>query len=99
MDYDAPGTSKEDLLDIEVLVRAPNRQDIHRRCRGLGPHGDTGRIADLSPGLMTALGITTDDEVEVVFPFQQGDTATMPYDKVAISSGHGLLVRGASGVR
>jgi hypothetical protein len=33
-----------------------------------GPHGDTDRVADLSPGLMDRLGITTDDEVEVVFP-------------------------------
>lgn len=33
-----------------------------------GPHEDTGRIADISPGLMEDLGITTDDEVEVTFP-------------------------------
>lgn len=30
-----------------------------------GPHEDTGRVADLSPGLMEDLGIKTDDEVEV----------------------------------
>jgi N-acetylmuramoyl-L-alanine amidase len=62
-----------------------------------GPHQDTDRIADISPGLMEALGIMTDDEVEVVFPYQQGATA-MPYSSVVISSGHGKLVRGASGV-
>jgi N-acetylmuramoyl-L-alanine amidase len=33
-----------------------------------GPHHDTGRAADISPGLMAALGITTDDEVEVTYP-------------------------------
>jgi uncharacterized protein (TIGR02594 family) len=33
-----------------------------------GPNEKTGRIADISPGLMAALGIETDDEVEVVFP-------------------------------
>ena len=34
-----------------------------------GPHEqETGRAADLSPGLMAALGITTDDEVEVIYP-------------------------------
>jgi hypothetical protein len=33
-----------------------------------GPHVDTDRVADLSPGLMKALGIETDDEVEVVYP-------------------------------
>jgi len=33
-----------------------------------GPHGDTDRAADLSPGLMEALGLGTDDEVEVTYP-------------------------------
>jgi N-acetylmuramoyl-L-alanine amidase len=33
-----------------------------------GPHGDTERVADLSPGLMHALGIETDDEVIVLYP-------------------------------
>jgi len=33
-----------------------------------GPHEDTDRVADISPGLMEALAITTDDEIEVVYP-------------------------------
>jgi hypothetical protein len=33
-----------------------------------GPHEDTGRAADISPGLMDALEITTDDEIEVIYP-------------------------------
>ena len=33
-----------------------------------GPHESTGRVADLSPGLMDDLGLSTDDEVEVIFP-------------------------------
>jgi hypothetical protein len=33
-----------------------------------GPHSDTNRVADLSPGLMGALGIETDDEVAVIYP-------------------------------
>ena len=33
-----------------------------------GPHGDTDRIADLSPGLMEALDIVTDDEVTIIYP-------------------------------
>jgi hypothetical protein len=33
-----------------------------------GPHEDTGRAADISPGLMEALGIATDDDVEVIYP-------------------------------
>ena len=33
-----------------------------------GPHEDTGRVADISPGLMRSLGIKTDDEIEVMYP-------------------------------
>jgi hypothetical protein len=33
-----------------------------------GPHTSTGRVADISPGLMGALGIKTDDSVEVTYP-------------------------------
>ena len=36
-----------------------------------GPHQNTGRVADLSPCLMNDLGITTDDEVEVIFPYRE----------------------------
>jgi hypothetical protein len=35
-----------------------------------GPHEDTGRVADISPGLMEALGMQTDDEGEVIFPYR-----------------------------
>jgi N-acetylmuramoyl-L-alanine amidase len=97
--YEAPGTSKTDLLHVKVLVRAPKTGKAYV-CdpADYGPHEDTERIADISPGLMNALGIETDDEVEVVFPVNRGENVTMPYDRVAISSGHGMLVRGASGV-
>jgi hypothetical protein len=37
-----------------------------------GPHEDTGRVADLSPGLMDAIGIKTDDEVTVLYPYREG---------------------------
>lgn len=33
-----------------------------------GPHQDTGRVADLSPGLARALGLATDDECLVTIP-------------------------------
>jgi N-acetylmuramoyl-L-alanine amidase len=33
-----------------------------------GPHEDTGRVADLSPGLLELLELNTDDEVEVIYP-------------------------------
>jgi hypothetical protein len=40
-----------------------------------GPHQNTGRVADISPGLMDALGIRTDDVVTVVYPAPEGDEA------------------------
>ena len=33
-----------------------------------GPHQDTGRVADLSPALLEALGLKTDDPVTVIYP-------------------------------
>lgn len=36
-----------------------------------GPHEDTGRVCDISLSLMEDLGIKTDDEVEVVFPYEK----------------------------
>ena len=33
-----------------------------------GPHEDTDRAADISPGLMEALGMETDDQIEVSYP-------------------------------
>jgi len=96
-DYDV--TSKTDLLHVKVLVRAPKTGRAFVCDPGdWGPHVDTGRVADISPGLMDALGIQTDDDVEVVFQVKQGESVAMPYDRIAISSGHGALVRGASGV-
>jgi hypothetical protein len=35
-----------------------------------GPHVDTSRVADISPGLMEELGIETDAEVEVIYPVE-----------------------------
>ena len=59
-----------------------------------GPHIDTGRIADLSPALLEDLCLVTDDEVEVIYPYQQ--ELGMP--KIALSSGHGSHVQGAVGI-
>jgi N-acetylmuramoyl-L-alanine amidase len=36
-----------------------------------GPNANTGRVADLSPGLLEDLGLETDDEVEVIFPWME----------------------------
>jgi N-acetylmuramoyl-L-alanine amidase len=90
--------SKAELLQTMALVRSVKTGAARIAYPAdWGPHQDTGRIADISPGLMETLGIETDDEVEVIFPFQQG-VPVMPYERIVISSGHGKLVRGASGV-
>jgi len=90
-------TPKDMLPDMAVTVRAPKtgRQYLATPA-DWGPHEDTGRVADLSPGLMEALGIETDDEVEVTFDPQ---AVPMPSRDlgVCISSGHSLKVRGAEG--
>src|SRR5215831_2202225 len=89
--WDYSVTSKEDLLGIKVKVRARGKE-FEAEPADWGPHQDTGRVADLSPGLMDALGVQTDDVVEVDIP-----TEAKPFT-VVISSGHGLKIRGASGI-
>jgi hypothetical protein len=66
-DYDV--TPKDMLRDqsVRALVRARGREYLAFPA-DWGPHEDTGRIADISPGLMAALGVETDDEVEVIYP-------------------------------
>jgi len=67
-DYDV--TPREQLLQDVALVRSVKTGlSLTAFPADWGPHIDTGRIADLSPGLMEALGIQTDDEVEVLFPY------------------------------
>jgi N-acetylmuramoyl-L-alanine amidase len=69
-DYDV--TSKAMLRDSGqmALVRS-NGWEIRAFPADWGPHEDTNRVADLSPGLMQALGIATDDEVEVIYPWPE----------------------------
>ena len=68
-DYD--DTPHAVLLSKVALVKAV-KTGITRTAfpADWGPHQDTGRVADISPGLMSALGISTDDEVTVLFPAQ-----------------------------
>lgn len=69
-DYDR--TPKETLLENVALVRALKTGiELTAFPADWGPHEEkTGRVADLSPGLMADLGIETDDEVEVIYPFK-----------------------------
>jgi len=95
-DYDQ--TPKPSLLEHLALVRSPKTGlEFLAYPADWGPNQNTGRVADISPGLMEALGITTDDEVEVTYPYQEQE-GIMPYKNIVISSGHGKYVRGASGI-
>ena len=69
-DYDK--TSRDMLTDKVALVRAPATGiALTAFPADWGPNANTGRVADLSPGLMTDLGIETDDVVEITFPFDE----------------------------
>jgi len=90
---------KESLLKHTALVYAPSTgMEFVAFPADWGPHEDTDRVADISPGLMDALGITTDEEVEVTYPYDEKGISPMPYQRIVISSGHGLHVRGAHGI-
>ncbi len=66
-DYDE--FPKDTLLDHMALVRSRETgREFLATPADWGPHKDTGRVADLSPGLMAALQVETDDEVEVIYP-------------------------------
>src|SRR5262245_54716549 len=72
MRWDYDETPREMLLEQVALVRSPKTGMVYTATPAdWGPHVDTGRIADISPGLMEALGIETDDEVEVIFPYEE----------------------------
>jgi N-acetylmuramoyl-L-alanine amidase len=93
-------TPKSMLPYMQVQVRAPSTGKFARAwAADWGPHESTGRIADLSPGLMEALGIDTDDEVEVIIPDDEQDMAAIKrYNAIAISSGHSTKCQGAVGI-
>jgi N-acetylmuramoyl-L-alanine amidase len=69
-DYDE--ISKDMLRDQtrKALVRAKGLEFLAYPA-DWGPHESTGRVADLSPALIDALGLSTDDEVEVIYPAPQ----------------------------
>lgn len=73
-DYDI--TPREMLLQETALIHAP-KSGITLRAfpADWGPHVDTGRVADISSGLLHALMLETDDEVVVMFPYKGGKRA------------------------
>ena len=69
--WDYEDTPKSMLRDSGQLARVTNpRTGDFIDCwpADWGPHVDTGRVCDPSPLIMEVLDLTTDDEVEVVYP-------------------------------
>lgn len=67
MRWDYDEISKEDLLRTICLVRSPDTsRSFWARPSDWGPNTDSGRVCDLSPGLMEALGVETDWQVEII---------------------------------
>ena len=61
---------REVLLKEMALVEAPSTgKFIKCYPSDWGPGEQTGRVADISPGAMEYLGLSTDDSVKVTFPF------------------------------
>jgi N-acetylmuramoyl-L-alanine amidase len=72
--WDYSVTPKASLLESVALVRA-SKTGIAMKAfpADWGPNENTGRVADLSPSLLEDLGLETDDEVEVIFPYVEDD--------------------------
>jgi N-acetylmuramoyl-L-alanine amidase len=60
------------LLDVALVRNTSTGVSLKAFPADWGPNENTGRVADISPGLMDDLGLTTDDEVEVIFPYEEG---------------------------
>lgn len=63
--WDYKITPKRVLIDSIVVIYGVSK-NIMARPVDWGPHVDTGRIIDVSPGVMDDLNIKTDDEVEFI---------------------------------
>ena len=70
-DYDVTPKTMLAGPDVALVKSLKNGTFLTAFPADWGPHEDTGRVADLSPGLMNDLGIETDDEVEVVYPYRE----------------------------
>jgi len=61
-----PGLTREQVRRGIFLVEA-NGKAVPAQAADWGPNTDTGRLIDCSPGLLKALGLTTDGEANVTF--------------------------------
>lgn len=69
-DYNITSKSQLASMDMARVTATRTGKSLLAFPADWGPHEDTGRIADLSPSLMLGLGIETDDEVEVTYPWR-----------------------------
>ena len=70
MRWDYDKYPKDELVSMRALVRNPSTGfALVATPADWGPAEMTDRIADLSYSLMTDLGLDTDDEAEIIFPY------------------------------
>ena len=69
-------TPRDLLLKEKAQVSASSGKTLTAYPADWGPHTNTGRVADISPGLMMDLGIQTDDSVQVIFPAPKVESST-----------------------
>jgi lysozyme len=88
MRWDYDETPREMLLNEVALVRAiKTGKEYIAAPADWGP-GIEDRIADISPGLMDALGIETDDECEIIFPYRENAAMSEPVKARVIDLSH-----------
>lgn len=76
--WDYERTPRDMLLTEMAWVGYPGGRGYRAYPADWGPHMDTGRVADISPGLMHRLGMVTDDIVRVIFPCPKDFTEQPP---------------------
>lgn len=70
-DYEATPKSMLAGMDMARVTALRTGRSMLAFPADWGPHENTDRVADLSPALMVMLGIETDDEVEVIYPWKE----------------------------
>jgi hypothetical protein len=94
------GLKRSFMQDALVVVGNPRtrRQEIARAI-DYGPNENTGRVADLSPGLARALGLNTDDICTVTIPANQEEPmpAPTPATTAPAASPNDALIKALTG--
>jgi hypothetical protein len=89
--WDYAVTPKNFLKGIKVKVsKAEGAPSIEARPVDWGPNIDTGRVADLSPGLATALGLNTNNTCHVEIPLPAN--AQTPAPGAGVATGVNMAV-------